>query len=188
MRIVAIGGSASVGKSTAAPSVAALIGVETVIHVDELSPLVRASVPHPIDDAEDPWTRPAPDLTSELVAWTAHLHAPIRSAVDRLLGVGGVVEGEGVDPRLGLGRSDRVRPVYVIEEDRERLRSTFEQRPSSERFFALSEQDRMAVVELNYQYGQWLKRAAVVVSESWVPSQPWDSLPDRIINAALRTG
>jgi hypothetical protein len=44
----------------------------------------------------------------------------------------------------------------------------------------LDEQD--AVVEMNRLYGEWLRSAAVEVGEPWVPAQPWETLPERIVD------
>jgi hypothetical protein len=39
------------------------------------------------------------------------------------------------------------------------------------------------VVEMNLRYGQWLRDAAEDEQQPWVSSQPWTTLPDRVLDA-----
>lgn len=185
MQVVAIGGSASVGKTLAAAAVAHRLGIERVVHVDDLSEEIqRAGQPHVLDTIAQPWRQPPGYLVGELIAWTARLHPPILAVVDDLAVTGGVIEGEGIDPRLtGRAAGNGVSTVYVIESDPGRLRVTFLSRPSRDRFMALSRDEQNAVVETNRLYGEWLRAAAIEAGEPWVPSQPWETLPERILDA-----
>jgi hypothetical protein len=185
VRVVAIGGSASVGKSTCAEQVADLLGLAEVLHVDDLSKrLQRGGRPHVLDTIEQPWSQPAKYLVEQLVAWTAELHPLILDGIDRLARTGGVIEGEGVDPRLaGDFARAGVSSVYLFESDRASLRATFCSRPSSPTFLTLSKTEQDAVVEMNYLYGDWLRRAATDAGQPCVPSRPWGSLASRILQA-----
>jgi hypothetical protein len=179
--IVAVGGSASVGKSTAAVEVADMLHLDDVVHVDDLSLKVQAAgSAHFLDELDRPWLEPAETLTSRLVEWTSRLHPAIAVAVQSL-GDGGVVEGEGVDPRVAW--PVHVCPVYVIEPSREVLAETFARRSSAARFPALSAGEQRTVVEMNWRYGAWLRWQAEEARQPWVPSQPFDTLAPRIVEA-----
>jgi hypothetical protein len=187
VRVVAIGGSASVGKTTCAAGVARILGVTRIVHVDDLSAdLQRAGQRHFLDTIDQPWSQPPVDLAKGLLGWTARLHPLILAAVDDLAVTGGVIEGEGIDPRFAshVGRGV-VSTVYVIESDPDRLRATFLARPSRDRFSVLSSEEQKSVVEMNRLYGEWLRSTATKVGEPWVPAQPWESLPERIVDVIV---
>jgi hypothetical protein len=188
--VVALGGSASAGKTTCAAELSRLLGLREVVHVDNLSRrLQRDTGPHFLDTLEAPWRQPAPRLTAGLIDWTARLHPLIAGAAGRLAATGGIIEGEGVDPRLaGTWGVAEVRTVYVIELDREALWDTFATRASGARFLALSPGEQATVVEMNRLYAAWLRDAAAAAGEPWVWSQPWETLPQRCAEAVSGGG
>jgi hypothetical protein len=184
--IVAIGGSASVGKTTLAATLLARLALSEVAHVDDVVPAVEAvEGPNFIASTPCVWTRPADWLCDELIRWTARLHPRIDGLVAELGDrCGGVVEGEGIDPRVAQPWDPRfVRVVYVIETDPGVLYRTFAGRTSGARFLALSPEERDRVVEMNRRYGLWLREAAETQHQPWVSSQPWTTLPERALEA-----
>jgi hypothetical protein len=181
--IVAIGGSASVGKSTAAVEVAEMLRLDDIAHVDELSLEVQAAgSTHFLDEFDRPWLEPAETLTYCLIEWTSQLHPAIAIAAQSLTN-GGVVEGEGVDTRIAWPVD--VSTIYVIETSAEVLTQSFARRSSADRFLALSAREQRTVVEMNCRYGAWLRCAAEEMQEPWVPSQPFDTLAQRIVEALV---
>ena len=184
MVVIAIGGSASVGKTTLARELAQLLRIDRVAHVDDTRS--AGCAPSFLETTPDVWTRPAAWLCETLIAETRAFHSGIAAEIEaRLVEPGsGIVEGEGVEPRL-LRRWDpaRVRAVYVIEDDPARLHETFAQRASGARFLALAEDEQRAVVEMNRRYGAWLRREAEGHHQAWVPSQPWPTLAERALAA-----
>jgi hypothetical protein len=185
MRVVAIGGSASAGKTTCAGRVAEVLGLKRVIHVDDLSSRMETNgEPHVLDTIDHPWRQSPEDLVEHLVEWTRRLHPSILEAVEQLASTGGVIEGEGVDPRLVADLAPaRMTAVYVIETSPIRLRATFQARASGARFTALTAREQETVIEMNRLYAQWLRKAAVAARQPWVLSQPWETLPERIVTA-----
>jgi hypothetical protein len=184
--IVAIGGSASVGKTTLGAVLAARLGLGDAVHVDDVLPAVEASDgPNFIASIPGVWTRPADWLCAELVRWTARLHPYIdRLVADLVSRGGGLIEGQGIDPRAaGSWDPAAVRVVYVIETDPGVLDRTFAGRASAHRYLALGPAERRAVVEMNRRYGLWLREAADTHQQPWVASQPWESLPERVMEA-----
>jgi hypothetical protein len=184
--VVAIGGSASVGKTTLAAVLAARLGLTEVVHVDDVvAVLVADEGPSFIASTPGVWTRPADWLCEELVRWTARLHPHIDGLVTDLLNRGGgVIEGEGIDPRVsGSWDPELVRVVYVIETDPGVLYRTFAARSSGPRFLALPAHERARVVQMNRRYGRWLRTTAETHKQTWVRSQPWATLPERVSEA-----
>ena len=179
MVVVAIGGSASVGKTTLAMHLSRRLGLDHVVHVDDLRG------PSFIDSTPDVWSKPAARLREALVSETEQVHGAVAAAIDALLAAraSGVIEGEGIEPRL-LQRwpATLVRPVYVIEDDTELLHETFSRRLPA-RFLALTRAEQDAVVEMNRSYGAWLRAEAESRAQAWVPSQPWPTLADRVLTA-----
>jgi hypothetical protein len=179
MVVVAIGGSASVGKSTLAMQLSRHLSVDRVVHVDDFRG------PSFIDSTPNVWSRPADWLHDALIVETEQVHAVIATEIEALLAASatGLIEGEGVEPRLAhRWAPELVRPVYVIEDDTRRLHETFARRQPA-RFLALSRAEQDAVVEMNRGYGAWLRAEAESRSQPWVPSQPWPTLAERALAA-----
>lgn len=192
MTLIAVGGSASVSKTTCAADLARSLGGAEVVHVDDLSRRLQSDgCPHFLDPVEAPWQQPAESLVVGLIEWTARLHPMIRDAAERLGASGGIMEGEGIDPRIarvgGWGDAD-VRTVYVIELDRQALWTTFAGRASGEPFLALSPREQATVVEMNRGYGEWLRGEAIAAGEPWVWSRPWATLAARMAQAVSAEG
>ncbi len=185
--VLAIGGSASVGKTTLASRIVERLHLDCVVHVDELS--ARAAVsggPSFIDTTPNVWTKPVIWLRDALIASTRSLRPVITAEIDAMVahGAGGVIEGEGLEPQLFRRWPDSlVRPVYVIEDDAPRLHETFARRESGARFLALPGREQEAVVEMNRAYGLWLRRQAERYAQPWVAAYPWETLPDRALRS-----
>jgi hypothetical protein len=178
-RVFAIGGGASTGKTTLAAALAARLGLADVAHVDDLGPALEAEEgPNFIATTPGVWRRPPEWLCEQLVRWTAGLHPHIERAAGGL-GDGGIIEGEGIDPRLPLAW----RVVYVVETDPVRLHETFATRPGNQRFLALDSAEQRGVVGMNRRYGLWLRDAADAAGQPWIPSQPWATAVDRAMVA-----
>jgi hypothetical protein len=186
MRVLAIGGSASVGKTTLAADLADRLGLSNVAHVDDVIPEFEADVrPSFLVSTPSVWCRSADWLRDELVEWTARLHPHIECLVSDALGRGGgTIEGEGIGPRIARRwDGDVVRVVYVVETDPDVLYRTFAGRTTGARFLALSDTERRGVVEMNRRYGEWLRTAADAHGQPLVSSQPWTTLPERTLEA-----
>ena len=187
MRILAIGGCASVGKTTVAGELAAALGAADVVHVDDLRAAHEASAGPSFDDAmPDVWNQPPSLLCASLIRSTRGLHQTIAVEVNNLVAAGrsGVVEGEGVEPALMQRWSGtRVGAVYIIEQGRRRLDAAFRRRSSASRYLALSPSEQSNVVEMNRLYATWLRAQAEEHGQAWVPAQPWATLADRVFAA-----
>jgi 2-phosphoglycerate kinase len=179
--VIAIGGSACVGKTTCAAGLAAMLGIHDLVHVDDLSSQFQSEGnPHFLDQITNPWRRPPAWLTSELIAWTVGLHPLIVRAVERLGPTGGLIEGEGIDPRLADLWQENTAVVYVVEVDPKALWHTFSARSSSSaRFLSLSLEEQRAVVNMNVGYNRWLAEAASRAGQPCVPARPLRTLAER---------
>ena len=164
------------GKSTTAAEIAKRLRLESIVQVDELSKVIEPfNGPNFNTPEPEMWQQPASGLAISLVKWTSLLHTPIAAEVDSLIRshTSGVIEGEGVEPRLCQRWSPTiVRAVYIVEEDADQLRRTFESRPSAARFLALSETEQRTIVEMNRLYGLWLRKEADRTRNPGFPLNP----------------
>jgi len=71
--------------------------------------------------------------------------------------------------------------VFVVEPNAERLYETLHQR--SEAFRMLPKLERSNVVEMNVQYGDWLREGCVRLGLPCVESRPWGTLRERCAEA-----
>jgi hypothetical protein len=176
--IVLVGGSASTGKTTLSAALADRLGIDDVVHLDDVRP------DHPdvafLDRTEGIWTLPIPSLLDAVLRACRAVHPVITELVETRTDV--IIEGEGVEPSLAAG-FESVRVGYVIETDGAALERTFLDRPSSAAFLALSDAERAGVVGMNRVYGEWLQGEAERLGQPWVPAQPWDTLPERFLAA-----
>jgi hypothetical protein len=155
------------------------------VHVDDLRIAYEANAgPNFLDTTPSVWSRDPRWLCESLIDSTRHLHQPIATAIDQLLGMDhcGIIEGEGIEPSA-IAHEVAVRAVYVIEDDADRLAATFVARPSRDRYLALSDREQAAVVEMNRLYSMWLRSEAELHAQPWVAAQPWESLADRVLDA-----
>src|SRR5271154_3461212 len=123
--ILAIGGSASMGKTTVASTLARRLDAVEVIHVDDLQKAVAGDIGRSfIETTPGVWHRSPEWLCDQLIRWTEKLHPALIAAIETHLKRPGyiIVEGEGVEPRL-MARWDRseLRSVAIVGADRGRL-------------------------------------------------------------------
>ncbi len=94
-----------------------------------------------------------------------------------------ILEGDYILPELMAQRGDahsweaeRVRAVFLYEPDERQIVRNFHLRESG-----ADEQARRAHV--SWLYGEWLKKECERYRLPALPATPWDSLPDRIVEA-----
>ena len=178
--IVAIGGCASVGKSTLARALGQRLNMPNVVHVDDLrGEHERRYGPSFIDVTPNVWARDARWLCDSLIASTRGLRPSVAAAIqDLLVSCGrGIIEGEGIEPAV-VDHPD-VRSVYVIEDNAEQLHATFAARLSAARFLALSVREQAGIVQMNRLYAIWLRSEAEGHGQPWIADRPWSTLADR---------
>ena len=184
VRVYVLGGPSSVGKTTAAATIAERLGAAHL----QLDPIAHA--------CQDPrvrrfgagvdalWRLPATRVCGLLIQKGEALAAPLNTTISRYSSSSSttVVEGEGVHPSLAQHHPvDLVRFAFVLEPDRAVLLETLTRR--SARFRALPAGHQHTVAEANRLYGQWLRQQAQRCRQPWVESRPWSTLPDRLVQA-----
>ena len=180
--ILLIGGSSSVGKTHLARLLSEKFGVQHFC-VDDLRKKINDPNLHLLDETESVWDLPAIELLARLFQEGSALEAPLYAVVDSWLVTRktNILEGEGVVPKLAsrFTITNPVQAIFIVETNQHQLYQTLYQRSSA--FQNLTEPRRQRVAEMNSLYGQWLLSEAEQYRLPWVPSQPWSSLPDRVL-------
>lgn len=177
-----LGGSSSVGKTTAATEIAGRLGI-ALFHVDSLlSTFSDPMITFP-SGVPSVWQRPAEALRDGLIAKSHALEPHLTSIIAHHLmeGQSAVIEGEGITPRLASRWTSlpAVRCVIVVEDDAEHIHRTLLARSADGRFEQLPVSERWAVARMNALYGRWLRESAVAYGVPWVSSQPFQTLAEK---------
>lgn len=180
LKVVLVGGSSSVGKTTLAQELARRVGGEHV-QTDDL----RRSVDDPrvrfFSDTRTPWRLDPLTLCGVLQraaeAMRPRLGAVIDAALARQRRL--VLEGEGLDPSLAARYSSdlRVCALFIVELDGDRLAHTFRARSPS--FARLSAAEQATVARTCALYGRSLQTDCRKRRLTCLPAQPWATLADR---------
>jgi 2-phosphoglycerate kinase len=181
---IMIGGSSSVGKTTAARVLADRRGWD-LVQTDHALP--EDPTLQPLAGPDEILDRPAVELCALLIAAANAAIPVVRSLIAECPGTAGlIVEGERIHPQLiaELEREGRASGVLVVETDAERLYDTLISR--SPGFRRLAESRRRCVAEMDRLYGQWLLEQGSRLGVPCISSQPWTSLPDRILECGSR--
>jgi hypothetical protein len=182
VRVYLLGGSSSVGKSTAATVIAERLGA---VHL-QLDSIARASTDPRVrrfeGGGDDLWRLPASHICDLLVDKGNALAASLHTLIGQCLDGDSVtlVEGEGIHPDLAAQHpGDLVRFGCVVEPEEAVLFQTLARR--SARFRALPQGHQHTVAATNWLYGCWLRRQAEAFGQPWVAARPWPTLPGRLI-------
>lgn len=91
-----------------------------------------------------------------------------------------ILEGKGIAPRLVQRYlSDaRVRSVFIVELDRDRIAQTLS--GSSGSFARPPVEQRLNVAEADCRYGRLIRIECGCRGLAWVPSQPWATVAQRV--------
>lgn len=183
-RVYLLGGSSSVGKTTAAAAVAERLGA-THLQLDRIAQASTDPRVRRFEAGVDAlWSLPAAQVCDLLVHKGEALAEPLHALISQCLSGSSitVVEGEGVHPRLARHHPvELVHFAFVVEPEQAALFQTLSRR--SARFRALPEAHQHTVAATNWRYGDWLRQQAQQFGQPWVESRPWATLPDRLIQA-----
>jgi hypothetical protein len=183
-----LGGSSSVGKTTAAAIVAQRLGAAH-LQVDAIAqasqdPRVRRFEA----DVDALWSLPAAHVCALLIEKGEALAAQVVAFIRRCSASAPitVVEGEGIHPSLARQHpaSGLARFAFVVEPEQTILFQTLTSR--SARFRALPATHQHTVAATNWLYGHWLRRQAIRFGQPWIQSRPWATMPDRLLQAWQR--
>jgi hypothetical protein len=179
-----MGGSSSVGKTTAAAAVAERLGA-TQRQLDSIAQASSDPRVRRFEAGVDAlWSMPAAQVCDLLVHKGEALAEPLHALIGHCLAGSSItlVEGEGIHPSLARHHPvELVRFAFVVEPDQATLFQTLSRR--SARFRALPEAHQHTVAATNWLYGNWLRQQAQQFGQPSVESRPWATLPDRLIQA-----
>ncbi|MDT5122633.1 MAG: hypothetical protein QOC96_2115 [Acidobacteriota bacterium] len=178
-----IGGSSCVGKTTVARDLCARLDL-TLVETDRSLPDDPRL--QPLDGSLEIWDRPAVELRDLLIV-AAEVAVPyLLQQISSLAasGTGWIVEGERVHPNLieRLQRDGRAQGVFIIETDAARLYRTLMERLPG--FKKIAETRRRTVAEVDRLYNLWLAQEASERNLPCLESQPWQTLPERVLAVA----
>jgi len=180
--LLLIGGGSSVGKTSASQALAAGLGLPHV----QLDTLMNAPEFDSLFDGHRPgfWDQEPTELKQLLV----RKGDAALAGLPRWLGQhsddrGILLEGEGIQPQFlnDLGDLPGIRLLFIVELDASTLRQTLTERSKSFRALTALQQDN--VVETNRLYNEWIVQEATKHGQPCVASQPWSSLPARLLRA-----
>ncbi len=180
--LLLIGGGSSVGKTKASQALAVGLGLPHV----QLDELLDAPEFDKLFDLNSPgfWDQEPAQLRELLIrkgdAALAGLPRWLGQHSDER---GVLLEGEGIHPGLlaDLGDLPGIRLLFIVELDADRLRETLTASSKSFRNLTAPQQDN--VVETNRLYNEWVAQQAALYGQPFVASQPWSSLPARLLRA-----
>lgn len=199
-KVLLLGGHSGTGKTTAARVLAQDLGVALAQVDDFRLVLEQTSTPeqqptlHALLDVEAadaaPETRCAALIAAaQTVSQALEIVVAYHVATDKPT----ILEGDGITPAFAASNFffnlnvpvGAVCAVFLIEDDEARLlRSALER---GRGFEALPRARQQRQIRQSWLYGQWLKSEAVSYNLPVVASQPWETLPERILKTLRAT-
>jgi hypothetical protein len=175
-----VGGSSCVGKTTLCRALSLRLALT---HVETDKSLPSDARLQPLDGPPGLWDRAPEVLCGRLIrAAEAAIPYLMRQAEELSAAPPGwVLEGERVHPQLAyrLTQSRLARGVFVVETDAQRISRTLTERLPG--FMTLSASRRRTVAEVDRLYNVWLMAESRRYDIACIESQPWSSLPDRLL-------
>jgi 2-phosphoglycerate kinase len=199
-KVLLIGGHSGTGKTTAARVLAQDFGV-ALAQVDdfrlvleqtstpEQQPTLHALMNVQAADAA-PETRCAALIAAaQTVSQALEVVVAHHVATDRPT----ILEGDGITPAFAAKRfffnldvpEGAVRAVFLVEDDEARLLRNALERGRGFEELPCARQQRQ--IRQSWLYGQWLKQEALHYDLPVVTSQPWETLPERIVKVLQAT-
>jgi 2-phosphoglycerate kinase len=194
MRVLLIGGSSGVGKTTVATLVAARLGMTWASADDFRLVLQRSTTPaqQPVLHA---FFRDLPYLAGEALAHRyievgRYVSYAIEIVIANHVATNApiVLEGDTLMPEVAAQRvvadldvGDLVRAVFIVEADADQLRQNILARGRGVE--QLSSVQLARFVQFSWCYGQWLQQEAMRYGLPVVPARPKETLVDRLLAA-----
>ncbi len=201
-RVLLIGGSSAIGKTTVARDLGRRLGVSVIpaddirLAVQQLIPLERSPTLHYFYGDPHIWRRSPEVLRDALIAMSEVMSPAIESVVAHHVVVPEVgpiiLEGDNILPAMaarrrfsdinhfaGLERGDNVRAVFLVETDEDALLANARARGRG--FADLPLEEQRTIVRMSWLYGQWLRQEALTHDLPVVSVRPWATLTDRVL-------
>jgi 2-phosphoglycerate kinase len=189
--VLLLGGASGVGKSHIASDLAARFGASIVAVDDFHVVLERMTSPEQYPELHRWRLHPEEVLALDDDGMLAHTRGYAEVMAEALEVVIGnhlesgpppiVLEGDFILPSLatrpaysGVAAEDRVRALFVLEEDEDQLARNFLTRGGEE-------QPRRA--RASWYYSEWLREECERLGVPAIPSRPWETLPARAVDA-----
>ncbi|HEU5378403.1 MAG TPA: isopentenyl transferase family protein [Ktedonobacteraceae bacterium] len=202
-RVLLIGGSSGVGKTSVARAIARRLGLSVLLADD-----VRMAIQQVTTPGEQPgihyflahptiWQKPPEALCEGFITVCGAMERPLSVCIAHHVFVEGagpvIIEGDGILPALAARRDFpnlhfgpgpvgcEVRSVFLVESDEEIIAQNMHLRGRG--FGDVSLKEQQTVVRASWLYGQWLRRQADHYNLPVIESRPWDTLIERVLQA-----
>lgn len=179
-RVLLLGGASGIGKSTVAKRLGQRLGFPWLQVDDFRLALIRSGVPFSDADAVPTFDEPGGLLHhGELLS--PAIEVVIENHIDQ--GNPAILEGDAILPAIFERDSVRrnaaegwLRAIFLYESDEGTIRKNMQVRNVGH--------TEAAHAHKNWRYSEWLRREAESRGLPTLPVRPWDTLEDRIIQAA----
>lgn len=175
-RVLLLGGSSSVGKTTLADEIARATGAE-VIGLDRFRTGAHET------ELSDPvtWRTRSAEEISELLRRAGEAFEPVLLALvdDKLAAAGRwVIEGERVPPATAaMLASQDVRSLFLVEDSPEHIWENLSRRPGD--FDLLTARTQQTVVDADHAFGLWIQAEASRLNMPVLRPRPWITILER---------
>ncbi|HET8841480.1 MAG TPA: hypothetical protein VFN35_08435 [Ktedonobacteraceae bacterium] len=202
-RVLLIGGSSGVGKTSVAQALGRKLGISVLLVDDIRMALQQITMP-----GEQPglhyflarpaiWQKPPETLCEGFITVGNALMKPLTAIIAHHVFSGSagpvIIVGDGILPALAAQRdfsslhytsalvSREVRSAFLVESDEDILARNIHPRgPASGES---SSREQQTFVRASWLYGQWLKRQADHYNLPIVEARPWESQVERVLQA-----
>jgi 2-phosphoglycerate kinase len=192
MRVMLIGGSSGVGKTTVAAPVAARLGM-TWGSLDDFRLVLQRTTTPQQQPALHAFFHDLPNLPGEALAQRyIEVGRVVSHAIEIVIAnhvatnAPLVLEGDTLVPEVAAQRivadldvGDVVRAVFIVEADADQLRQNILARGRGVE--QLSSVQLARFVEFSWRYGQWLRQEAMRYGLPVVPARPKETLVERLL-------
>ncbi|MCY4113576.1 MAG: hypothetical protein OXG33_06520 [Chloroflexi bacterium] len=196
--VLLIGGHSAAGKTTAAERLGRALGVPWLMVDDLRLAFQRADVTLPSGtkalyaDRQPDFRKSTPEeqcaaLIDVGYVMSAALEAIVENHVDQQVPI--VIEGDGILPSLlarppMLERAAWIRAAFIVEPDESSLRIALASHHGT-RAVGRGQDELQAEAKAKWMFGQWLAAEASRQGLAVVEPRPWDTLPERLIEAVV---
>ena len=204
-KVLLIGGSSGLGKTTIAQAVARHFGLSTLLVDDIRLALQQVTLPeqqpglHIFSTDQEAAQRSPEQIRDGLIEVGLAMLPALKIIMAHHVVVEGVgpivIEGDGILPQLaiqqefrelkhfwGLRTEGEIRSLFLFEPEEEMIFQNFLRRGRG--FQELAPEEQRRLVHASWLYGQWLSQEARTYQLPLIPVRPYETLEERVLKIA----